>query len=174
MASIYMRVDGLDVQGVATIEGLENLGKGWFAVKSFNWGGVRSVTMDIGNANNADSGMVAMSEVNTTKQVDGASEGLLSFLYMPGDEGKVVEVVFTKPHRSGQGAEIYFQIKMDKARLVTYNVSGTDGGEPYESLAFSYITLHQKHWHESAGGKLEAGGLVSYDLATGKVISGKK
>ena len=61
MASIYMRVSGLQVEGAATIgqlETAEGKNNGWFAINSYSWGGVRNVAMDIGNGTNADSGMV--------------------------------------------------------------------------------------------------------------------
>ncbi|CAH8207551.1 Hcp1 family type VI secretion system effector [Vibrio aestuarianus] len=176
MASIYMRVSGLQVEGAATIgqlETAESKKDGWFAISSYSWGAVRNVSMDIGNANNADSGMVAMSEVNVAKQVDGASEDLLSFLFSPGKEGKTVEIAFTKPKSDGQGTDVYFQVKLEKARLVSYNVSGSDGSQPYESLSFSYVEISQKHHYEKDGGELQSGGVVTYDLPTGKMTSGK-
>lgn len=37
MASIYMRIESVDVKGGATVEGLE--GAGWFALSSYAWGG---------------------------------------------------------------------------------------------------------------------------------------
>ncbi|OAN17819.1 hypothetical protein A3K86_02550 [Photobacterium jeanii] len=172
MASIYMRIEGVKVEGGATVEGLPK--DGWFALNSYSWGAVRQVAMDIGNGNNADSGMVAMSEVNITKEVDGASEDLLSFLFNPGAEGKDVDIVFTKPARDGSGAEIYFQVGLKKARLVSYNVSGSDGSQPFESIALSYIQLDQKHKHEADGGKMVDGGLVSYHVPQGKLLSGAK
>ncbi|MDE1211223.1 type VI secretion system tube protein Hcp [Vibrio aestuarianus] len=177
MASIYMRVEGLNVTGGATatdVEGLESKKDGWFAISSYSWGAVRNVSMDIGNANNADSGMVAMSEVNVAKQVDGASEDLLSFLFSPGKEGKTVEIAFTKPKSDGQGTDVYFQVKLEKARLVSYNVSGSDGSQPYESLSFSYVEISQKHHYEKDGGELVSGGLVSYSIPLGKMTSGAK
>ncbi|WP_028862177.1 Hcp family type VI secretion system effector [Psychromonas aquimarina] len=172
MASIYMRIEGVKVTGGATVEGLP--GDGWFALSSYSWGAVRSVAMDIGNGTNADSGMVAMSEVNITKETDGASEDLLSFLFSPGLEGKNVEIVFTKPSRDGSGSDIYFQVKLEKARVVSYNVSGSDGSQPFESISMSYIQLDQLHWHEDDGGKMEKGGLVSYNVPQGKMLSGAK
>jgi type VI secretion system secreted protein Hcp len=177
MASIYMRVEGLDVKGGATItdvKALEGKDELWFAISSYSWGAVRNVAMDIGNSNNADSGMVAMSEVNVSKQVDGASEDLLSYLFNPGKEGKTVEIAFTKPQHDGQGAEVYFQIKLTKARLVSYNVSGSDGSQPYESLALSYIEISQKHNYEKDGGDMVSGGIVTYNLPIGKMTSGAK
>ncbi|MCL6271100.1 type VI secretion system tube protein Hcp [Sansalvadorimonas sp. 2012CJ34-2] len=177
MASLYMRIGTEEVKGAATADytGGDDMSKqGWFAIKSFSWGAVRSVGMDIGNGMNQDSGMVAMNELSVTKEVCGASESLLSSLYMPGDEGKTIDLICTKPDRSGEGSQVYLQVKLEKARLVSYSVSGSDGGTPFESLAIAYNTIKIKHWHEAEGGKLEPGGLVAYDLPTGKVISGKK
>jgi type VI secretion system secreted protein Hcp len=170
MASIYMRIESVDVKGGATVEGLE--GTGWFALSSYAWGGVRNVAMDIGNGNNADGGMVALSEINLTKQVDGASEDLLSYLFNPGKEGKTVEVAFTKPEADGSGAKLYFQVLLSKARLVSYNVTGTDGSQPHENIALSYIEISQKHNYELDGGEIKEGGLVSYNLPQGKLLSG--
>ncbi|CAA0084171.1 Uncharacterised protein [BD1-7 clade bacterium] len=170
MASIYMRIEGVDIKDGATVEGLPD--SGWVALNSYSWSAVRGVTMDIGNANNSDTGMVALSEVNVSKEVDSGSEGLLSFLYSPGTEGKTVWVAFTKPTRDGSGAEVYFQIKLLKARIVSYNVSGSDGAQPYENLAFSYTQIDQTHWHEDDGGNMQQGGLVSYSVPQGKMLSG--
>jgi type VI secretion system secreted protein Hcp len=52
-------------------------------------------------------------------------------------------------------------------------VSGTDGSQPYESLSFSYTSISQKHHYEKEGGELQSGGVVTYDLPTGKMTSGK-
>ncbi|GLQ75905.1 Hcp1 family type VI secretion system effector [Vibrio sp. vnigr-6D03] len=177
MASIYMRVAGLQVEGAATMKDLktaEGTNEGWFAINSYSWGGARNVSMDIGNATNADSGMVGVSEVSVTKEVDGASEDLLCYLFNPGKEGKTVEVAFTKPSNDGQGVDVYFQVKLEKARLVTYNVSGTDGSQPYESLSLSYTSISQKHNYETEGGDIStSGGVVTYDIPAGKMTSGK-
>ncbi|MDD1783982.1 type VI secretion system tube protein Hcp [Enterovibrio sp. ZSDZ35] len=172
MASIYMRIDGVDVKGGATITGLD--GTGWFALSSYKWGGVRNVQMDIGNGNNADSGMVALSEVKITKQTDGASEDLLSYLFNPGKEGKTVEIAFTKPESGGQGAIVYFQIKLSNARLVSYTVEGNDGGQPHETVSLAYVEISQKHNYELEDGEMKDGGIVTYNLPQGKLLSGAK
>lgn len=169
MATIYMRIDGVDVKGGATVEGLE--GKGWFAISSYGWGGARNVAMDIGNGSNADSGMVALGEVSVSKQVDGATENLLSFLFNPGKEGKTVEIGFTKPDADGSGAILYFQVKLENARLVSYHINGSEGALPYESLSLSYVEISQKHNYVEDG-KVTPGGLVTYNLPQGKLLSG--
>lgn len=172
MASIFMRIDGVDVKGGATVEGLE--GSGWFAISSYHWGGIRNVAMDIGNGNNADSGMVAVSEVSITKQVDGASEDLLSFLYNPGKEGKTIEIAFTKPEVDGSGAKVYYQVKLSNARCVNYHANGHDGSQPSESCAFSYVEISVKHNYELEGGEIKEGGIVTFNVPLGKMISGTK
>ena len=172
MASIYMQIKGVDVKGGATVEGLD--GKGWFALSSYSWGGVRNVAMDIGNGTNAVGGMVALSEVNLTKEVDGASEDLLTYLFNPGKDGKEIEIVFTKSLPDGAGVVFYFQVKLLQARLVSYNVSGSDGSQPQESFSLSYTEISQKHNYELEGGELKDGGLVTYNLPQGKLLSGAK
>jgi type VI secretion system secreted protein Hcp len=167
-----MRIDGVDVKGGATVQGLE--GSGWFAINNYSWGAVRNVSMDIGNGNNADSGMVALSEVNVSKQIDGATEDLLSFLFSPGKEGKTVEVAFTKPEADGSGAKLYFQVKLSRARLVSYNVHGSDGSQPTETISLSYVEISQKHNYELEGGEIKDGGIVTYNLSQGKLLSGAK
>lgn len=169
MASIYMRLDGVDVQGGATVDGLD--GQGWFALLGYSWGGMRGVKMDIGNGNNTDSGVVALSEVNVTKQMDGASDALLSFFFVPGKEGKEIEIAFTKPSVQGEGVDVYYQVKLDKARLVSYNISGSEGGQPIESMSLSYVEISHKHNHENEGGELIDGGIVAFNVPFGKVTS---
>ena len=170
MANIYMRMDGVTVTGGATIEGLK--GDGWIALTSYNWGAHRNVAMDIGNGNNADSGMSAMSEVVVTKECDGSSGSLLSYLFKPGNEGKTVEFVFTKPGTDGSGAAQYLQVKLTNARLVSYTINGNDGYQPHERIAFSYVEIYQRHDFELEGGEVKQGGIVTYNVPKGKLLSG--
>lgn len=56
MASIFMRIDGLtSIKGAATIGDIGGK-KGFFAVDNMSWGANRGVSVDVGNANNADKG----------------------------------------------------------------------------------------------------------------------
>lgn len=172
MASIYMRIEGVDVKGGATVVGLT--GDNWFAIESYNWSAARNVAMDIGNGNNADSGMVAIQPISIAKQIDGASEDLLSYLFNPGKDGKTVEIAFTKPEADGSGAKVYFQIKLSKARLISYTVGGYEGSQPHEMITLSYIEIAQKHSYELEGGELKEGGIVTYNVSQGKLLSGAK
>ena len=49
MASIYMRIDGLDsIKGAATIGEIGGK-KGFFAIDNVSWGAVRGVGVDVGS-----------------------------------------------------------------------------------------------------------------------------
>ena len=170
MANIYMKIGDLETAGDATASYTGDAGVsegGWFAIRSFNWGAARNVSMDIGNGMNRDAGMVAMSEISVAKELDGASENILSHMYVPGESGDTVEIIVTKPARTGQGAEVYLHIILEQARIVNYSLSGSDGATPFENLALAYSKVTFKHWHEEEGGNLVAGGDVTYDLPTG-------
>ena len=174
MAHMYMKIGDTESKGDATAEYTGDAGvsaTGWFAIHSFNWGASRSVSMDIGNGMNRDAGIVAMSEMTVSKEMDGASENILSRMYVPGEKGDKVQIIVTKPARSGQGAEVYLHITLDHARIVNYSLGGSDGATPSESISVAYSKVTIKRWNEDEGGKMVAGGDVTYDLPTGKAES---
>ena len=152
----------------ALFTGGDNVGtKGFFCIRSLSWGASRSVSMDIGNGMNRDSGMVAMGEMTVTKELDGASENILSRMYVPGDEGDIVDIIVTKRDIGGKGSMVYLQFQLTNGRIVNYSLSAADGAIPFESFALAYSKVRFKHWNEAPGGKLAAGGDVTYDLPTG-------
>lgn len=171
MASIYMRIDGLtDIKGAATVGEIGGK-KGFFAIDTMNWGANRGVRVDVGNANNADKGMVSLDAVSVSRTSDGASPHLTTFLFAPGAEGKTVEILLTKPSRDGAGADPYLVLTLEKARIASYNVSGSDGSLPSENFSLAYTTLTKVYYQEGAGGKIEKGDTVKFDCTTGKLES---
>ncbi|MCL1076800.1 type VI secretion system tube protein Hcp [Parashewanella spongiae] len=171
MAGMYMKIEGMDPTGAATLK--LNGEDGWIAIKSYKWGGTRHVEMDIGNSNNSDKGVVNLSEVTVTKEIDGSSGDLQSFLYAPGKEGKKVQFMLTKPEKDGTGVLVFYQVQIDNARLSGFYVEATDGGN-VENLVFSYVQINQKVNTEDAKGELEEGGLVSFSIPDGEMVSGSK
>lgn len=174
MANMFMKLGDTQGKGDATAEytGGDSVSeKGWFAVRSLSWGASRQVSMDIGNGMNSDSGMVHMSEVTVTKEMDGATENIISRMYVPGNDGDTVDLIITKPDRAGQGSQVYLQIQLTHSRVVNYSLSAADGSTPFESLSLSYTKLKMKHWNEGEGGKLDPEGEVTFDLLTGKAES---
>jgi type VI secretion system secreted protein Hcp len=171
MASIFMKIGGLDdVKGAATVAGLDV--KGLFAINNISWGAARGVTVDVGNANNADKGMVAMSDINISRESDGASPHLTTMLYAPGTDGKKIDIYLTKPARDGSGgADPFMVFTLEKARISNYNVSGSDGGLPSESFSLTYVVISLVYYTENEAGEIIKGDTVKYDVSTGKLES---
>ncbi len=177
MASHYMRIQGAKPKGAATatLSGGVSLAKdGWFAISRFQWGAVRSVSMQIGDGANADSGMAGLQEVIISKTLCGASEEILSCMFLPGPTGHTIDLIATKPGRDDKGLQVYLQLKLEKARIVSYSIDGAGDNQPKETLSIAYDIFRYQHWHETVGGQLEAGGKFAFSLATGAVMSGDK
>ena len=171
MASIFMRIDGLtDIKGAATVGDIGGK-KGFFAIDTMSWGANRGVNVDVGNANNADKGMVSLDAINVSRVSDGASPHLTTFLFAPGAEGKTVEILLTKPSRDGAGADPYLVMTLEKARIAGYNINGSDGNLPAEDFSLTYTTLTKVYYQEGDGGKIEKGDTVKFDCTTGKLES---
>ncbi|PAJ74583.1 hypothetical protein CJF42_09685 [Pseudoalteromonas sp. NBT06-2] len=171
MASIYMRIDGNDtIKGSATVTDIGGK-KGFFALDSMSWSAMRNVSVDIGNADNNDGGMVALGEINCSKQLDGASPYITTFLYAPGEAGKKVEIVFTKPNRAGKGLVPYLIVTLENARISSYSVSGSDGSQPGENFAMTYTTHSQTYFVEAEGGKIEKSAEVTFDTTSAEITS---
>ncbi|GGB82456.1 hypothetical protein GCM10011352_05350 [Marinobacterium zhoushanense] len=171
MASIFMRIDGLDsIKGAATVADIGGK-KGFFAIDNMNWGAARGVGIDVGNANNSDRGMAAMAEIQVSRTSDGASPHLTTYLFSPGAEGKTVELVLTKPNRDGGGLDPFLIITLEHARMSHYNISCNDGQLPHESFSLTYTTISNVYYREGANGKIEKGDTVKFDVTTGKLES---
>lgn len=170
MASIYMRIDGNDtIQGSATVTDIGGK-KGWFALDSMSWSAMRNVSVDIGNADNNDGGMVALGEIQCSKQLDGASPYITTFLYAPGETGKKVEIVFTKPNRAGKGLVPYLIVTLENARISNYSIAGSDGSQPGENFAMTYSTHSQTYFVEIKG-EIKKHGEVAFDTMSAEITS---
>ena len=115
--------------------------------------------------------MVALGEINITRGCDGATPYLTTFLYAPGPEGKVIEIVATKPNREGSGADPYLILTLQAARMSSYNMVGSDGSLPNESFSLTYTQISKAYYIEADGGKIEKGPEVGFDATTAKVTS---
>ena len=171
MASIFMRIDGNDtIKGSATVADIGGK-KGFFAIDSMSWSAMRNVSVDIGNSDNSDGGMVALGEIQCSKQLDGASPFLTTFLFSPGETGKKIEIVFTKPSRSGKGLVPYLIVTLENARISSYSIAGSDGSQPSENYSMTYATISQTYYVEAEGGKIEKAAEVAFNTQTAEITS---
>ncbi|MCW7556164.1 type VI secretion system tube protein Hcp [Endozoicomonas gorgoniicola] len=157
--------------GTVSITGGDRITQGvdprQFPIFSLNWGATREVTMDVGDGRNRDKGMSSMKKLTFSREMDRASEYLISRMYVPGHKGDLVNILVTKPDREGKGAVVYLQIQLQGARLVDYCLNLTEGDKPIENLAAIYNKIIFQHWNEDVGGNLEPGCEVGFDLLTG-------
>ncbi|MCL9783149.1 type VI secretion system tube protein Hcp [Vibrio sp. S4M6] len=170
MAGLYMTIDGYTPKGAATVEDIGGK-KNLIAIDSLSWSAVRGVGIDVGNANNADQGMVALGEINFSRGADGASPYLTTFLYSPGDTGKKVEFVVSKPDRGGKGMVPVMLITLTEARVSSYNMGCNDGSLPSESVSLVYSTITKAYYYEDEGGKITKGPEVAFDVPKGQATS---
>lgn len=171
MATDYMRIDGLDeIAGAATIGEIAGK-KGFFVIDSMDWSAVRGVSVDVGNANSADKGIVALSDLNITREADGATPYLKTFLFAPGSEGRTVEIIMTKSARDGTGAVPYLILTLDKARIARYGLRSNGEDNLLEEFSLTYTAISAVYYTEDAGGKIQKGATVKYDATSASLVS---
>ena len=171
MATLFMRIDKNDkIKGGASVEKIGGK-EGWFALHSAGWSGARGVNIEIGNAENRDSGIVHLGELSCSKPFDGASAYIATFLFMPGDKGKTVFIANIKPNRQGDGVVPYLEFELEASRISNYSLQTTDGGEPSENFSLAYTKVTITYYTETDGGKIEKTATVAYDAPTAKLVS---
>lgn len=175
MATYFMNIEGQVPKGAATLEkftGGDGLPKdGWFAIETFDWGGSRTIGMDVGDHCNMDSGTCMMHEVRIQKNVCGAYENVVSQMIAPSNEGKKFFIIATKPERAAnQGPEVYLQFTLSDCRISFFSMKGTSG-TPGVSFSVVYGEVQVKHWYESSTGELTPGGLIAYNVKTASAES---
>ncbi|MCW7551128.1 type VI secretion system tube protein Hcp [Endozoicomonas gorgoniicola] len=176
MANMFMKLGNLKIKkgkgATALITGGDkNKKSDYFGIRSMNWRVTRDVDMEVGDANNQDNGIASMSQITVTKEMDGASEVILSRILVPGKYGDTVDIVITKPDRKGGGAEVYLHIQLKHARVCEADINIAEGARPFECYALAYSRILIKHWNEDEGGALQPGGDVTFDLPTAKAMS---
>ena len=171
MATLFMRIDGLDsVDGAAMVEDIGG-DKGWFAIGSINWSAARGVTMNIGAATNQDSGMAMLGEISVSKTYCGASPYLSTWLFYPGTEARDIYVVDTKPNREGTGLNINVKYSLTDCRISNYSLSGSDSSDPFESFSITYTAIEIEYGIEDIGGAMTVAGTVGFDIPTATLTS---
>jgi type VI secretion system secreted protein Hcp len=167
MAGVFMRIDGIDsFKGMASIQEIAGK-KGFFPISAFSIGYSRSIYVAVGSANDAETGIPALSDVTVSREPDSASAILETLFFAPGEKGKTFEIVETKTKNDGKGIVPRRVVTLEEARLSSY---ATAPGSCTMTLAFTTISV--THYYEDAAGKIEKGDVVKFDLRTGELVSG--
>ncbi|WP_281558497.1 type VI secretion system tube protein Hcp [Thalassomonas sp. RHCl1] len=170
--SIFMKIDKLDkVDGGATVTEIDKK-KGLFKLDSISWGAVRGTSVEVGNANNADKGIVVLGELNISRTCDGATPYLITLLYSPGNEGKGVNIFVTKPSRDGKGVSQNITYNLSGCRISNYQTQSHAGGEPSESFSLTYTKIENVFHTEDEKGTVSKNATVTYDVPKAEMVSG--
>ena len=191
-SNIYVRLWGVNLKKGIGFDGSEFQGGDdlqgngtWVPISSFGFSAARNITMSIGKkAGIADAGMSGFSAVGITKELDDFSEILLSRLISPvkastnakATKGKyifggdTVSIVVTNSH-TDQFAVTY-QITLLGCHIMSYNIGGSSGSAPFESLQICYSNITSKFWYwDPDSTSYQAGGPVTFDLPSNKAES---
>ncbi|NUW69222.1 type VI secretion system tube protein Hcp [Vibrio coralliilyticus] len=161
-----MRIDGLEPKGAATVTDIGGK-KGFFVIDPWSWEAARGISNSVGDGNNADRGMVAMSELHISRsKTDGASPYLLSWLIAPGNEGKKIEIVDAVPSRDGEGIMPVKIITLTGGRVAHKSLS-----PDRMTMSIAYNDISFAFYYEDDSGKIEKGPEVGFDLSTAKATS---
>lgn len=167
---MYMKLEGSVIEGGgATIKGLD--GDGWFAISSYDFAQYREYVMDIGNANNGDSGGKGIAPCFISKPLCPASHVLNSFFYSPGATGKDVALCITKPARDGKGDVPHLISFLVGARLNSYTVTCSEGVQR-ETFGVTFNEIETEYFNENENGEITTVGKTGFDVASGEMTSG--
>ncbi|WP_261843490.1 Hcp family type VI secretion system effector [Aliamphritea ceti] len=171
MASDYMRIEGINtIEGAATIGEISGK-KGFFAIETINWHASRGVSVDVGNANSSDKGIVALSDINISREADGATPYLNTFLFSPGPDGKNIDILLTKSARDGTGSIPYLIITLEKSRISSYTIHNEADDKVTEKISLTYTSISTTYYSEDIGGSIKKGITVKYNVTNSALES---
>ncbi len=182
MDPLFLCIHGIkNIVGAAQVKLLDkSIGKdvdSWLPIMSAEWNVTRTVTMDVGNANNSDTGEVTAGELIITKKVDGLTPALNTILYKP-IKGRCFDIIYTTPEMDGSGLVSQRELTFSDAKVIDYSVSTDNdeeaGSTPIETIKISYECLIAKFNPTDALGVYgeRTTSMVVYDFTTAKLEAG--
>ena len=169
---LYMRIEGLDPEGVGDTEDIGGR-SGWFAIGEMSKAVSRDISVSVGSAANSDSGQTFMSPISVSRNADGATPYLMTYLHKPGPEGFTVNIVSTKPDREGDGQVVTCLWTLTHSRISSHSLHMTEAGAT-ESITFVYTMDRYEDWYENEKGEIVRGQTVEFDLSKAKLTSAAK
>ncbi len=170
MANIYMNIENFSPKGVATLKGPKGA---FMAINSYSWETSRNIGMDVGNVNNRSAGIGTMSGITITRELDGATNALLTSVFkFDNIKGKKMTFIFVRPKADGSGADIYYQVELEGARIASYHLVGKNDSKPHEEIGIVYNKISITHNSADALGIIKKGAATVFDVPTGVLEAG--
>ncbi|WP_330925350.1 hypothetical protein [Candidatus Sororendozoicomonas aggregata] len=189
--TIFMRLWGVDFipkelqtdlsKGKYFYGGQELVGAGtWTAISSFGFSGARPFSMPLGeDQGHMKVGNQVFSALGVTKALGPSSEKILSRLFVPplkgGGESKYIKKkhgggdTYTFVVTNGTGdmglLNVIMQLNLVSSHVISYNLGGSTGTDPFESIQIAYGGVEIQSWHfDDEKSDYKEGGAVAYDL----------
>lgn len=146
--------------------------KDHFTLESFSFGIAREIA-DSAKAGTADIvfGVGELQEVSINKSMDFASPDLAKFAMRGATVGTIdIKFVETTTDASSQNPVniIFLYMRLDKAFIKTWNVSGDADGRPTEDMTLWYNKIVFKWFQSPDGQKLTGSATFSWDHTTNR------
>jgi type VI secretion system secreted protein Hcp len=180
MDSLLMKVQGFKgLIGASSMSKVVDQKGDSFPLISAEWAISRNVSMDLGNANNSDSGEIVGGTITVTRYVDGLSPALNTIFFKP-QKGRQIDFIYGTPETDGSGFVRQRVLVITDAKVVDYKVS-TEGDDesgfvPVETIVFSFADLVTQFFPTLASGALGeiTNDMVEYDFTQSKLVAGSK
>lgn len=149
MATIHLKIDGIDGDSVAT--GYED----WIDLDSWNWGASQAANMHL--ATGGAAGGSSVNDIVFTKSMDKASPNLMKYCC----EGKHIAEVKMICTKSGGGQVKWLEIIMQRVIISSVQFNGQEGSQGAESGSLNFGEYMMKYYPQgddgSEGASIDAG-----------------
>jgi type VI secretion system secreted protein Hcp len=153
----YLKIP--DIEGESKRAGYENE----IVISSFSWGVARSAFRNSGGQR--ESGLPEVQSISISKDYDASSPYLALACIKAKNLG---ELVLTLSKDAGDESVAYLTITLTNTIVESYQTGGGGGGNPVDSLSFSFDSIKMKYQQDSddlsKGGEHE----IEYDVLAAK------
>lgn len=153
----YLKIP--DIEGESKRAGYENE----IVISSFSWGVARSAFRNSGGQR--ESGLPEVQSISISKDFDASSPYLALACIKARNLG---ELVLTLSKDAGDESVAYLTITLTNTIVESYQTGGGGGGNPVDSLSFSFDSIKMKYQQDSddlsKGGEHE----IEYDVLAAK------
>lgn len=153
----YLKIP--DIEGESKRAGYENE----IVISSFSWGVARSAFRNSGGQR--ESGLPEVQSISISKDFDASSPYLALACIKAKNLG---ELVLTLSKDAGDESVAYLTITLTNTIVESYQTGGGGGGNPVDSLSFSFDSIKMKYQQDSddlsKGGEHE----IEYDVLAAK------
>ena len=155
----FLKIDG--IEGEST----DDKHKNWIEILSYNWGvsqqssGADRSATGAGSSSRAD-----FQDLSIVKTMDKASPKI----FLACAKGDTIKEVSLQLCRAAGSKQTYMEFKLSDAHITSVNLGGGGGGEPSESLTFSFGKMEQTYTKIGLDDKAAGNVGMKWDLTANK------